>query len=95
MLEDESFVIKLKNRWNNLRTNILSDENLMDIINTKYSLLNNETDVIKKNFDKWRIFGIYIWPNSFIGNNYYEEIEFLKNWIKNRTSWLDKEIDKL
>jgi len=95
LLEDEKFVINLKKRWNELRTNILSDENLMEIINIKYSLLNNETDVIKKNFNKWRIFGIYIWPNSFIGNNYYEEIQFLKNWIKNRTSWLDEEINKL
>ena len=67
----------------------------MNIIDIKYSLLNNETDVIKKNFEKWKIFGIYIWPNSFVGNNYYEEIEFLKNWIKNRTQWLDESINNL
>ena len=95
ILEDEKFVINLKNRWNDLRGNILSDENLMNIIDIKYSLLNNETDVIKKNFEKWKIFGIYIWPNSFVGNNYYEEIEFLKNWIKNRTQWLDESINNL
>ena len=95
ILEDEKFVINLKNRWNDLRGNILSDENLINIIDLKYSLLNNETDVIKKNFEKWKIFGIYIWPNSFIGNNYYEEIEFLKNWIKNRTQWLDESINNL
>ena len=51
--------------------------------------------MIKKNFEKWKIFGVYIWPNSFVGNNYYEEIDFLKNWIKNRVSWLDEEINKL
>ena len=95
ILEDEKFVMNLKNRWNDLRGNILSDENLINIIDIKYSLLNNETDVIKKNFEKWKIFGIYIWPNSFIGNNYYEEIEFLKNWIKNRTQWLDESINNL
>ena len=95
ILEDEKFVINLKNRWNDLRGNLLSDENLMNIIDIKYSLLNNETEVIKKNFEKWKIFGIYIWPNSFIGNNYYEEIEFLKNWIKNRTQWLDQSINNL
>ena len=95
ILEDEKFVINLKNRWNDLRGNILSDENLINIIDIKYSLLNNETDVIKKNFEKWKIFGIYIWPNSFVGNNYYEEIEFLKNWIKNRTQWLDESINNI
>ena len=95
LMEDEQFVDKLTERWNQLRTNILSDDNLMTLIDEKYSFLNNETDIINKNFNRWKIFGIYIWPNSFIGNNYYEEIDFLKNWIKNRTKWLDESINNL
>ena len=95
LVEDEKFVIKLKERWNELRTNVLSDNNLMTLIEEQYSFLNNETDIINKNFNTWKIFGIYIWPNSFIGNNYYEEIDFLKNWIKNRTQWLDESINNL
>ena len=94
-LEDENFVNQLKDRWNELRINTLSDENIISLIDDYYSFLYNETDIVKRNFDKWRIFGIYIWPNSFIGNNYYEEIDFLKNWIKNRTSWLDESINNL
>ena len=95
LLEDESFVTKLKTRWNDLRTNILSNENIISMVNEKYSLLKNETNVANNNFNKWKIFGIYIWPNSFIGNNYFEEIEFLKNWIINRTAWLDESINSL
>tara|TARA_B100000287_G_scaffold25012_1_gene24210 strand:- start:3288 stop:4688 length:1401 start_codon:yes stop_codon:yes gene_type:complete len=94
-LEDENFVNQLKDRWNELRISTLSDENIISLIDDYYSFLNNETDIVERNFDKWRIFGIYIWPNSFIGNNYYEEIDFLKNWIKNRTSWLDESINNL
>ena len=95
LLEDEKFVDKLKNRWNQLRSNILSDNNILTLIEEQYSFLNNETDIINRNFNKWKIFGIYIWPNSFIGNNYYEEIDFLKNWIKERTKWLDESINNL
>lgn len=95
LLEDESFVTNLKTRWNDLRTNILSNENIISMVNEKYSLLKNETNVANNNFNKWKIFGIYIWPNSFIGNNYFEEIEFLKNWIINRTAWLDESINSL
>ena len=91
----KNFVNQLKDRWNELRISTLSDENIISLIDDYYSFLNNETDIVKRNFDKWRIFGIYIWPNSFIGNNYYEEIDFLKNWIKNRTSWLDESINNL
>ena len=95
LLEDEKFVDKLKGRWNQLRLNILSDNNIITLIEEQYSFLNNETDIINRNFNKWKIFGIYIWPNSFIGNNYYEEIDFLKNWIKERTKWLDESINNL
>lgn len=95
LLEDEKFVDKLKNRWNQLRSNTLSDNNILTLIEEQYSFLNNETDIINRNFNKWKIFGIYIWPNSFIGNNYYEEIDFLKNWIKERTKWLDESINNL
>ena len=95
LLEDEKFVDKLKGRWNQLRLNILSDNNILTLIEEQYSFLNNETDIINRNFNKWKIFGIYIWPNSFIGNNYYEEIDFLKDWIKERTKWLDESINNL
>ena len=95
LLEDEKFVEKLKDRWNQLRLNTLSDSNILTLIEEQYSFLNNETDIINRNFNKWKIFGIYIWPNSFIGNNYYEEIDFLKNWIKERTKWLDESINNL
>ena len=95
LLEDENFVNKLKARWNELRVNTLSDNNILTLIEEQYSFLNNETDIVNKNFNKWKIFGIYIWPNSFIGNNYFEEVDFLKNWIKNRTKWLDESINNL
>ena len=95
LLEDENFVIKLKKRWIDLRGGILSDNNILSIINEKYSFLKNESNIANNNFNVWNIFGIYIWPNSFIGNNYYEEIDFLKTWIKNRTKWLDKSISEL
>ena len=95
LLEDENFVIKLKNRWIDLRGSILSDNNILSIVDEKYSFLKNESNIANNNFNRWKIFGIYIWPNSFIGNNYYEEIDFLKTWIKNRTKWLDESISKL
>ena len=95
LLEDQKFVDKLKLRWNDLRSNTLSNINIIQMINNYYTFLNNETDIVEKNFDKWRILGIYIWPNSFIGNNYDQEINFLKIWIENRLNWLDDSINNL
>ena len=95
LLEDEKFVNKLKNRWFYLRSNLLSDQSLEELINMKYDILYNRTGAAKRNFDRWEILENYIWPNSYVGGNYYNEIEFLKNWIKNRTLWLDESINDL
>jgi len=42
-----------------------------------------------RNFNRWPILGVYVWPNNFIGNTYQEEITYMKNWILARTAWMD------
>ena len=95
LLEDEVFVSNLKTRWFELRSNILSDQSLENMVNNKFDILYNKTEAAKRNFIKWKILENYVWPNSFVGGTYVNEIEFLKNWIENRTEWLDNEIEKL
>jgi hypothetical protein len=94
-LEDEVFVSNLKIRWFELRSDLLSDQSLEDMVNKEFDLLYFKTEAAKRNFNKWKILENYIWPNSYVGGNYYNEIEFLKNWIKNRTIWLDESINNL
>jgi len=43
-----------------------------------------------RNFERWPVLGQYVWPNPFVGNTYQEEINYLKNWIVNRITWLDQ-----
>ncbi len=94
LFEDPSFILKLKNRWSELRESELSIQNLKERINkiTNYLIENNAP---QRNFDKWVIIGTYIWPNNFIGNNYIEEVEYLTNWIEKRVEWMDETIDSL
>ena len=94
LFEDPAFVTKLKNRWSDLRTNILSDQNLQDRIEkiTNFLIENNAP---RRNFDKWSILGKYVWPNNYIGNNYTEEISYLKNWITKRVKWMDEAINSI
>ena len=94
LFEDPTFVIKLKNRWSDLRTNTLSDQNLQDRID-KISNFLIENNAPRRNFDRWSIIGKYIWPNNYIGNNYGEEISYLKNWVAKRIKWMDEEINSI
>ena len=50
---------------------------------------------IDDNFEKWPVLGQYVWPNNYVGNSYSDEINYLKNWINSRLSWIDNAIMQL
>ena len=89
---DPWFVDHLKERWDHLRQYEFSDESIFQIIDSLAVLL---ADTQERNFERWPILGVNIWPNYFIGQTYDEEIIYLKNWISDRTAWLDENIPNL
>jgi spore coat protein CotH len=93
-LEDPAFVAKLKNRWSELRGGVLADAAILNKIDTYVTTL-TEAQAISSNFKTWGVIGTYVWPNNFIGNSYSEEIDYLKNWVSDRTFWLDDAIGAL
>jgi len=94
LLEDPAFVSQLQERWNTLRGGAMSDANVLLKIDDYVSHLET-ADAIDNNFDVWKVLGIYVWPNNFVGNSHSEEETYLKEWIQSRMSWLDQEINQL
>lgn len=91
--KDEYFVKKYINRWKQIRKNILSNENIINIIETQEELI-SEAQI--RNFKRWDILGKYIWPNPEpIASTHEEEIENLKNWLLDRSEWIDENINIL
>jgi len=86
MLQDTVFANNLKCRWSDLRTSILSDEKLMNYIDSLGTIL---IEPAERNYDRWPILGVYVWPNNYVGNTYQEELTYMKNWILGRTAWMD------
>jgi hypothetical protein len=86
MMTDPEFIYKLNCRWMNLRKDILSDASIMNLIDTYVSEIGLASD---RNFIRWPILGEWIWPNNLYGNTYPEDIEIMKNWIIERTAWMD------
>ncbi|MCB0458411.1 MAG: CotH kinase family protein [Flavobacteriaceae bacterium] len=94
LLEDPNFVSKLKTRWNELSTGILSEAAIISKIDSYKNTL-TDSEAITHNFTKWNVLGIYVWPNNYIGNTYEEELNYLKGWIHNRHNWLHNAINSL
>lgn len=93
-MEDPVFVSTLKERWNNLRTNLFSTSEVLQRITLIEEELKS-SNAIKNNFSKWSILGEYVWPNDYIGNSYDDEINYLKDWTVKRLEWMDIEINNL
>lgn len=94
LMEDPAFVTKLKDRWNALRGSTMADAAILGKVDSYVTTL-TESRAAATNFGRWPILGTYVWPNNYIGNNYREEIAYLKQWISARNMWLDNAIGAL
>ncbi len=74
-------------RWNALRDNILHTDVLMNKID---GMAQELEEAQYRNFTTWDILGNYVWPNSFVGDTYQQEIDFLKTWLTQRLLWMDQ-----
>jgi hypothetical protein len=83
---DQSFVSKLKKRWTLLRKNELSNQRITFVID---SLTNVIAEAKDRNYQRWPIMGVKIWPNYYVGYSYTSEVDWMKNWISDRLTYLD------
>ena len=94
LMEDPAYVSKLKERWGQLRGGALSNSAIFGRIDT-YATALNQSGAAEANFNLWPVLGTYVWPNNFVGSTYAEEHDYLTDWINDRLSWMDNQIDAL
>ncbi len=90
--EDPYFNTKLKYRWDELRNNSFSQDSIFGFIDSCSNVL---TEAQQRNFQKFDILDKRVWPNPYIGGSYYNEVNYLKNWVSDRLYWLDSQINKI
>jgi hypothetical protein len=65
----------------------------MGTIDSYYDTLNNLENA-ERNFQRWPILGEWVWPNQFVGSTYEEEVNYLKDWLNQRLTWMDAQISQ-
>ncbi|MBD3636637.1 MAG: CotH kinase family protein [Crocinitomicaceae bacterium] len=85
-VEDPDFTYALNCRWQELRQDELHTDSILTYIDELAFYLEDAAD---RNFSRWQILGMYVWPNNFVGNTYQEEIDYLKTWVVDRINWMD------
>jgi hypothetical protein len=89
MMEDLSYRSVFVTRWKELRKGAFSTDSAMMFMDNTIGLLG---EAIDRNFTRWPILGIYVWPNYFIGETYEDEVQYMKDWITDRMNWMDANI---
>lgn len=78
-----------RNRWNDLRTNVLSEDNIMSIID---GFVNELDEAQERNYLRWDVLDEMLYGNPFTFGTYEGEIGYLKNWLLERLLWIDENI---
>lgn len=81
LLEDPQFRAKLKTRWSALRSNELSDTNIIGLVDRTSNLLISN-GAIERNYKKWT--GVQL--------DYNASINDIKTFFRERLSWMDTTI---
>ena len=89
LLQDASFRKALAARWKAVRSSFLSTNAIYATIDSAQVVLK---DPLARNFQKYPLMGKKIWPNYYVGATLTDEVNWLKNWIQGRLSWLDAQM---
>ena len=88
LFEDADFGQKYVDRWGQLRTTVFAVSNIHARIGALVAQLGEATT---RNFQRWPILGKRIWPNYYVGRSYEEEVNWMKDWIATRVTWIDRQ----
>jgi hypothetical protein len=86
--QDPEFMQRAMDRWAELRRGPFATDKMMARVDELRAQL-QESQV--RNFRKWSIMGREIRPNYYVGPNFDAEVNWMKVWLKDRATWLDRQ----
>lgn len=89
LLDSDSYRNGLRCRWEELRQGPLHTDSINNYIDAQAEYL-EEARI--RNFQKWPIIGVYVNWNGFVGQTYQEDLNFLKQYIEQRSIWIDNNL---
>ncbi len=89
LFTDPAFKRRYADRWCALRRNQFATDRLLRDVDDAARLLQEAQE---RNFKRWPILGVHVWPNWYIAPTWQAEVDWMKNWITNRVAWMDSQI---
>ncbi len=86
LANEPAFRDSMRTRWTALRRGALHPDSLDAFISATAATLG---EAQARNFVRWPILGVYVWPNAYVGQTYADEVAYLRQWTRTRAAWLD------
>ena len=87
-----SYISALKKRWTQYRRANLRQERVLAVVDSLAGVLTSH-GAEQRNAQAWPRWGVWVWPNYYVANNFADEVAFLKQWITDRIAWMDSQLD--
>ena len=85
------YTAALKTRWAQYRRSNLKENRIMATVDSLAAVL-TVNGAEQRNTQAWPRWGVYVWPNYYIANNYADEVAYLKQWLSDRIAWMDQQL---
>ena len=89
---DPGYTAALKRRWAQYRRNNLREDRIMATVDSLAHVL-TVNGAERRNSQAWPRWGQYVWPNYYIADNFDDEVDYLKQWLSDRITWMDQQLD--
>ena len=89
MFFDPAFKKAVVDRWNELYATLLTQ--VPAFLDRQHALM---AGAESRNFDRWKILGVKVWPNYYAFPTYGQEYAFLKEFFEARLAWLNERINR-
>ncbi len=83
LFQDPAFVRKVKDRWKALYPELTTVPAFLD------KAVREMGDAPARNFKRWDILNIYVWPNVMVTGSYDQEVAYLQSFYTRRLSWMN------
>ena len=89
---DPANTAALKARWAEYRRNNITLERIYEVIDSLSGELTLDGAITRNSQARPR-WGVYVWPNNYIPQDYNDALSFLKQWLAGRIAWMDEQLD--
>jgi subtilisin-like proprotein convertase family protein len=89
MATDTVYMKEYQCRYTTLRQNVLDTVHIDHVLDSMKNVLLVPQ---ARNFTRWPILGVYLWPNEFVGPTWQSELDYLHDWVHTRVRWMDGQL---